>query len=656
MNPLNIEKKEELVRLFEATPTRNQTLEMCEAAVEHNGLNIKRVSKRLMSKELCVKAIQNDTDAFFELSKDYICKETLVEVYKSAKKFKKGYHYNYEIEKKINRMKGIELSMFLVEDLAKAMVLFAGRLIEKSELRPFRYDLEILVLALETYGDGIKYIPTEVQTKEHVLKAIQGGVRLEYISHVFLEDDEILDALVMKDKQYFSQLPEDKKTYHRCLLAVKHGLELKDIPKEHYTQEVAHAAVEFHSGNLGNIPTEFVTKELMLKAAEDSTLGFLFLKPHVMDEEFAYELLQKGIPFRYACIRENQSQRMVDFALQQNIGNILNVRAEFLTDKIVDEILEEDAELIRGIPQEFVNEERVYSAVCKGVGLDNKVVKNNQSQRIIDELLKRNYFEEVKGRPRLAIQRIELVDEEFKTKEFFKEVLKTNSDALSIVPSEFIDEELCYIVACAGASVYNQHLLKFQSQRIVDALWESSEYRPLRFVKDEFKTDDVIKKSIESDTENILYVPEDKMKEEYVYLYVSKGGMLYNHKLAKFQSKRIVEKAFELRKENFAYFKDEFKTKEMSEEAFNYDKGLVRYIPEAFATTEMWIDAIRERKYLHKTFIASIPKKFCTDEVFIEIIKCDWRLLEDIPKEFLTLELQMVAFEIEPRSLVYFDI
>lgn len=656
MNPLNIEKKEELVRLFEATPTRNQTLEMCEAAVEHNGLNIKRVSKRLMSKELCVKAIQNDTDAFFELSKDYICKETLVEVYKSAKKFKRNSQFNYEIEKKINRMKGIELSMFLDTDLAKAMVLFAGRLIEKSELRPFRYDLEILVLALETYGDGIKYIPTEVQTKEHVLKAIQGGVRLEYISHDFLEDDEILDALVMKSKQYFAQLPKDKKTYHRCLLAVKHGLELKYIPDEHRTQEVAHAAVEFDSGSLDDIPTKFITKELMLKAVEDSTLGFLFLKPHVMDEELAYELLQKGVPFRYTCIRENQSQRIVDFALQQNIGNVSYVRTEFLTDEIVDKILEEDAELISGISQEFINEERVYLSVCKGVGLDNKAVKNNQSQRIIDELLKRNYFKEVDGRPRLAIGRIELVNEEFKTKEFFMEVLKTNPDALSVVPSKFIDEELCYIVACAGASVHNQHLLKFQSQRIVDALWECNKYRPLNFVKDEFKTDDVIKKSIESDAENILYVPEDKMKEEYVYLYVSKGGMLYNKKLTEFQSKRVVEKAFKLKKDNFAYFKDELKTKEMSEEAFNYSKSLISYIPEAFATAEMWIETIREKSYLEKSFVASIPKKFCTDEVLIEVIKRDWRLLEVISKEFLTLELQMVAFEIEPSSLVYFDI
>ena len=75
---MNTSIKEELkaiIEAFKTTPTKNQTLEMCEAAVEHDGLNIKKVSKRLISKELCIKAINNNADAFFLLGKEFICSQ-----------------------------------------------------------------------------------------------------------------------------------------------------------------------------------------------------------------------------------------------------------------------------------------------------------------------------------------------------------------------------------------------------------------------------------------------------------------------------------------------------------------------------------------------------------------------------------------------------
>ena len=411
MSKFSVEERERLVELCRRTPKRSQTLEMCEAAVETHGTAIRAVPKRLMSKDLCLKAIANNPGAFLELTGDYVCKETLIATYKSAKNVNKPVEFSDYVERKIRLMKKINLEMLMDEEVAKAMVSFYGGLIERKELTVFKDNLEIVDLALDTYGNAIQYIPFKFQTREHILKAIKNKADAKYIHNWFLKN------------------------------------------------------------------------------------------------------------------------------------------------------------------------------------------------------------------------------------------------------SKFVDEEFLYKVVCEGEDVLERHLIKHQSQRIVDELWKREDCdKYLKHIKREFMTDLVIAKSLETDIENIHHIPDTRLNEECVYLYVSLGGGIGNRKVNKIQSKRIVEKAFQNDKDQFAFFKDEFKTKEMSEEAFKSNKLLLPFIPEEMQTKEMWLDAIKTTSDADKYFMEAITEEFCTEEFLIEAIKRDWELLKKAPKSCLTVELQMKLLEIEPKTIKYFDI
>lgn len=660
MNQINIEKQEELVNAFMITETRNQTLEMCEAALGRNGLFIENVSKRLLSKELCVKAIRQNPEAFLLLSKEYICKETLIAVYEEAKA-KKKVTFAYEIEKKINRMRGISLEGFLDIDLAKAMVSLTPYYLNERMFYRFRDKVEVIELALEKDGDKLSFIPQNEVTKEHVIKAIKGEVSFEKIPSDFLEDDDILDAMSAKGARYLKKLPNEKKTYQRCLLGVKEDFPIKDVPAEHHTQEMAIAFVTEGKGDLRDVPDKLINKELILKGAEVCSAQFMFFDSPLIDEELAFQLTQKGVSISYNCIRRNQSQRIVDAALSESIGAIQYADPCFLTDEIVDEAIKKCGRLIKHIPKEFVNEERAYLAVCNDAGFLD-VIQEYQSQRIIDELLRQKYFYSRKRASFEVNLRLELIDkvkEEFKTKDFYRELAKLEPRILNYMPEKMIDEELCYIAACAGGDLSLRGMMTHQSQRIVDTVFKTARNVNLYFVNDEFKTDDIIKKGLKKNCDNIKYVPHSKLSEELAYHFVCEGGMLHQFpNIGDYQSERVVKKALDMNPYNMPEIKPEFLTKELVEDAFNRKIGVILDAPKEFVTEEMWITYIQkeDERLLEKIGMGAISEKMLTKEVISTIVERDWKLVGCIPNEFLTIEKKMIAFEMDQKTLTFFDI
>ena len=660
MNQMNIEKQKELVNLFLSVPTRSQTVEMCEAAVEKNGMNISSVSKRLLSKELCVKAVKQNYKAFLLLSKEYICKETLMAVCEGAK-LKKDYSFVWEIDKKMRRMKGISLETFLDKELAKVMVSYKSTYIRYEEFSQFRNDVEVVESGLERDGDLIKFIPKDKLTKEHVLKSIKGGVNFGFIPSECLKDDDVLAALSSQPKRYFEYIPSSRKTYNHYLLAVKNGYSMKSVPTEHHTQEMADFFIKEGDGDVTEVPKEFITKELILEGAKRSSWVFWRFDSPLIDEELAYQLVQITGDLSYSFMIRNQSQRIVDFAINKNPKNIKYAKKEFLSESLVDELLEKDANLINYIPNDFVTEERVYSAVKRGIDFRSDVVVSNQSQRIIDELLERNSFyceSSVYLKPNLREDWIEKVEEKFKTKDFFKKLIKSDVKAILITPKELIDEELCYLLACEGGSLTLGGVEEWQSQRIVNVAFEKNKRTPLRYVKPEFMTTEIIFKAIEGNTENISSVPKSKLSEELAYHFVCNGGNLYNFpNIEQHQSKRVVEKALENNVFNVESVKAEFLTAEVVEDLLSRDKEVIFSLPKEVTTEKMWVEAISDEEVvITKNTIKYIPEMYFTASIVRKLLERDWRLVNYFPKEVLTTELKMIAYEINPLTLMFFDI
>ena len=294
MSQLNIDKQRELVNLFLNTPKKSLTLEMCEAALEKDGAYIQLVPKRFLTKELCLKAVKSNPMAFLKLKKEYICKEVLKATYDSAQTDFITFDLGKRILSKISRIKELELSDLLDDEVVKSAVLYHPEHLRQAGFKKYLDNREIIESALKKDGSFLRYIPEEAQTKEHILNAIDGGLDIKnfYVTKRFM-DDEIADALIVKASTNFIKLPQEKRTYERCLLAAKNGLRAKYIPSEYFDEEMAKAYIEGH-GVLNRVPKNLITKELILKSSEVSASSLINFDSDLIDEELAYELMKKG--------------------------------------------------------------------------------------------------------------------------------------------------------------------------------------------------------------------------------------------------------------------------------------------------------------------------------------------------------------------------
>lgn len=651
MSQLNIDKQRELVNLFLNTPKKSLTLEMCEAAVEKDGAYIQFVPKRFLTKELCLKAVKSNPMAFLKLKKEYICKEVLKATYDSAQTDFITFDLGKRILSKISRIKELELSDLLDDEVVKSAVLYHPEHLRQAGFKKYLDNREIIESALKKDGSFLRYIPEEAQTKEHILNAIDGGLDIKnfYVTKRFM-DDEIADALIVKASTNFIKLPQEKRTYERCLLAAKNGLRAKYIPSEYFDEEMAKAYIEGH-GVLNRVPKNLITKELILKSSEVSASSLINFDSDLIDEELAYELMKKGVLFNYPCIRKNQSQRIVDLALT-DIGNIAYVKPEFLTDEIVDRAIEANYLLANKIPQEFLTEERVCKLIDKGLDLGSTCVRENQTEKVIDKLIKKGGL----TMPQFFDHHLAMVNQSFLTQDFFKKIIKRNPKLFKFIPNAYLNEELCYLAACEGECALDVSLVSYQSQRIVDKCFENKEWRSLRHVREEFRTEAIVKQAIEWDMSNILQLLDPKMQEQYLYECVCSGEVPMNYKYSEIISPRIAEKAMGINRESFKFFREKVKTEEVCKKAYEYRKDFVFYIPERFTTTEMWLEGVKYKGGMNASDIYLIPPKHYTEELMVEIVKKDYTLLEWVSEEFLTPELLSTLYQIDARILKYFNI
>ena len=660
MNQLVVKQKEELVELFYNVPTRQQTLEMCEAAIEVNGDAIQYVSKRLMSEELCIKAINNKPQSFFLLGKEQMSSHLLYALFKclNEKSEKKElgqskWSFLNDLRVKFNRLKGIELKDLINKEVALEMVAFDGNatLYLPSELKE---DVDVITVAVKGNKGAIAYIPKESQTKEMILNAVEGGVEIRYMNEALL-DDELVDEMIKKNGLYFASLPAEKQTYERCLVAVKTGLMGMQIPKELYSQELFDTLIEARPNDIKDVPEEFVHRQMLLDAADNSAIlvKFATFDEAMMDEELAHELAGKGVSLEPTWMQKFQTKEMVEVAVEKNAYEIRYVRPRFMTKELMCKTVMKNSHNLYYIPKMYIDEELCYLAVLNGETLANEIVVEHQSERIINALIERDYFKSGAYGMNRRHQEISLVKKELQTRAFFKKILVSNPYALEGAIEEVIDEELCYLAVCNGAGLDHEFMKKHQSQRIVDKAFELG-FKCLEYVREEFMTTDIISQAMDYSGLAIDSIPRTKLTEELCYLHVSKGHRLSELIPKELQSKRIAEKAFENHKMSYPYIADEYKTEEMSREAFKYDCSLVTDIPEKFQTKEMWIKALNETNTV-QYLLNYIPEKFCTDEVLAVPVERQWRNIFTIPEAYRTPSLWMVAYEQDAEAERYFD-
>ena len=653
MKELSLEQKEKIGRIFCKMPSQEITLEICEIAISQDGKNIRYVPKRFLSEELIKKAIEQDLDAFFVLKKEQMSEGVLKSCFEKAKDNNESHRFIENVEKKFKRFKELDWKTLINKDVALAMVSFDGNYFSKLP-DAYRKDMDIIKVAIKTFGDIISILKEEEITRDIVLLAIKGNVGMHHIPEQFL-DDEILTLLVKRNYNNFLNLPSECQTYELCLEAVRSGLEYDDIPKEYYSQEIFNALVEGDASYLRYVPKQYLTQDMILSAVKDMVTVGNFLEPEFVDEELAYQLVCLGVPLYFECIRANETQRIVNKAVELDPMQVAHVNnAQYLTREIIIKGFEARTDIFFSLPEEVIDEEICYLAVCNGFrSIGDFRFSRFQSQRIIDELVKEKAFS-LKEIGYSAMSTLRAVKQEYLDTEFFKKVLPDNPYALKVAPKEVLSEELVYLAVSSGLRRREDYLVDFQSQRIIDKFFEEK-VTLLSWIKEEFMTEEILKKAVMYSSKNANQIPENLLTEELCYLHVSCGFTLADIETKKYLSERIVKRAIQNDINEYVYLPSEFKTKELSLDVLKKDGTLLPFVPCEFTTADMWVDAIGEG-VIRKERIDTIPTPFMTDETLTKLIKHDWESIKYIPKQYLTAEVCMTALEQNESAIEYFNL
>ena len=449
------------VEQFSSIPAKEQTLELCEEAVLRDWKNIKYVSKRFLSQELCLKAMEQNAHACLYIKKEALTAEIIVAFFKQVGEFgERSRQYAFELFKKFEmrlaKFKNFKLEDVLDKESAIKMVKAYGN---SFLLLPPVYlkDRDVVLASLETFGQAIEHIPPEEQTKEMALKAVKGGVNRTWLNYEFYKDDEVIDTMIANQPTSYHYLDRDEITYERCLLAVRNGLSFNYVDKEYYTQEVFDALMINGKVRLKDVPTEFLTKELLKLFLENTPVpssDMEDLSPDVMDEELAYLAVCKGCTLELTpCIREHQSKRVIKEALSRIWTDIKHVKPEFITKELAQWLIKQRPESIEAFPKEVLSEELCYFAVTKGVDL-SCFDASFQSQRMINKILQSGLLKcerITEGNVGSIItrvtndeskRRVDTIRSDFKTPAFYLEVLKQNSNLLTHVPTDVLTDDV----------------------------------------------------------------------------------------------------------------------------------------------------------------------------------------------------------------------
>ena len=436
------------------SPSKNQTLELCEEAVKKKAINIRYVAKRFLTPELCVQAVERDVEAILFIKKEFLTKEVLLAFFTHL-----GSANNREtrdlierFDQRIKKLKGFDIGSVIDEEFAIELARING--ISIKILPSQLVSKNVAITALDTYGNAIGHTSIGKQTKELVLRAIKGGAHQWFIDAEFLEDDDVLDALITENPEKFHNLKEDQKTYERCLLGAQHGLDFHSVSVEHYTKEMFDALVSKGNVKIKEIPDEFLDKEVKKHLITHSTLNQLDgLLPDDMDEELAYLAICTGYSLLYNCVRQHQSERIVKEALDRSWMEIKHVKPEFLTKELAEQLVPQNAQAIKYFPKESLTEELCCFAVSKGVSVTD-FDSSLQSQRIIDELLQSGALKckrIIEGDVSSMITRVtndeskrrfDAIRSDFKTPAFYVEALKQNPNLLTHVPTDVLTDDV----------------------------------------------------------------------------------------------------------------------------------------------------------------------------------------------------------------------
>lgn len=235
---------------------------------------------------------------------------------------------------------------------------------------------------------------------------------------------------------------------------------------------------------------------------------------------------------------------------------------------------------------------------------------------------------------------IGLVPSRFLSLELLSKGLDVNpASVLPYFPLSQLDENKCRDIVEKHPMDANAVPSRFQTR----FLWLLSiQAYPfmMKYVPDQFISPSFINKAVNVNVNCYQYLPDDSKTQALSERAVEINPLLFEHVPDHHKTQAMSERVIEINPELFKHVLDNHKTQALWERVVEHTPSQFKDIPDKFKTASMCERVIKVYNGLYAKYIRYVPDEFKTQAMCDYVVHRDYRLYEDIPIQFQTMELQ----------------
>jgi uncharacterized protein YkvS len=447
-------------------------------------------------------------------------------------------------------------------------------------------------------------------------------------------------AMVGKKALKETEVPEKSKRedFYRFLLD-KNPMQLSDVPPPFITNEMCKLSVEADASNFRHVPYEKRIKELCRVAIEKHPKNLPFIPKHHLSTELTKNALMSDISLFKFTQEDSWTDKICANAVVNEFLEISIVPDKYKTESFYTCLLSLDFYSFKNdIPNQYRGTE-YYIKCIKEDSLTFSDIRSLPNENHIDKA--KIYEIAFEYSPYF----FEHIPKQYRTEEMCKLIFEHDVTTFHNIPDNFRTEDM-YIEAL-HSGIRNIHIPdKYNNQPFYDrlvAFWPSN----IQYVPPEFRTYDICKAAVKSESRLFKFVPPDLKTYEIYALKID----------YEFYKQDIYNIPTDIKNIDFynvlinldiKFFKcvpDEFKNYSMCKNAIDEDLDNFRYVNEDFCCLDLLlyilnyirsnlaaVDGDDTVAYFERNSLPELLKKFSpkTDADWKEVVKCYPEIIKHI--------------------------
>ena len=241
------------------------------------------------------------------------------------------------------------------------------------------------------------------------------------------------------------------------------------------------------------------------------------------------------------------------------------------------------------------------------------------------------------------------IPNEFKHNEkFCKKAFDLNIEIFKYIPNKYKTEEMS--LKSIEENSYNFYY--FPDDLTTKEIYEKAiDINPhvIYRIKDEYITEDLCLRAIKNKITSLSFLPKNLCNQEFYNKAFNINYDIFNFIPKEYKTKDMSLEAFNNNIDNFKYIPDKYKTEQMSLDAFNNNIDNFEYIPDKHKTIDICETAVKNDYRL----LDNVPDTLKTENIILEAVKKNGVILENIADNLKTEEICKTAFINDIRAFKF---